>query len=174
MVDKKFRRSAKHSPEFPELPSRDPRLRHRVPSVDRKSRRSLKRPPVEEFPELPGRERRHRAGPTFDKKPKRSAKQSPEQEFPESPSRQTSASALGPDFQSTTSPGEYATRSRTEQQVSKTACRAAQEQPNNTEQENRSRTDNSRRRQDGFSRMNFNAVVALMLGHPESTSQAKP
>ncbi|KAL1486704.1 hypothetical protein MTO96_008777 [Rhipicephalus appendiculatus] len=177
-VDKKFRRSVKQSPEFPELQSRDARPRHRVPSVDRKSRRSLKRPPVEEFPELPGRERRRRAGPTFDKKPKRSAKQSPEQESPESPespSRQTSASAPYPGFQSVmSSPSGYATRSRTERPVSRTARRAAQEQPNNTEQENRSRTDNSRRRQDGSSRMNFNAIVALMLGHPESTSQAKP
>lgn len=175
-VDKKFRRSAKPTPEFPELPSRDSRLRRRVPSLDRKSRRSLKRPPMDEFPELPGRERRHSSGPTVDKKPKKSVKQSPEPEFPGTPGRQTPAPAQCPELQSISSspPGGYATRSRTEQQVSRTPRRAANEQPNNVELENRSRADNSRRPQDGFSRMNFNAIVALMLGHPDATSQAKP
>ncbi|KAL3174585.1 hypothetical protein MRX96_001042 [Rhipicephalus microplus] len=124
-IDNQLRRSAMQSPEFPKLPSHNPRPRHRVPSVDGKSRRSLTRPPIEEFLELPGRDRSQWSGPRFHK-PKRSAQQLPEQQFSESPGRQTSASVPDPDFQSGTSrPGGYATGSRTEQQASATARKAS-------------------------------------------------
>ncbi|KAH8037942.1 hypothetical protein HPB51_019294 [Rhipicephalus microplus] len=173
-IDNQFRRSAMQSPEFPKLPSHNPRPRHRVTSVDRKSRRSLTRPPIEEFLELPGRDRSQWSGPRFHK-PKRSAQQLPEQQFFESPGRQTSASVPDPEFQSVTSrPGGYATGSRTEQQASARARKASQECFRNTEKEDRCQTNNSRRGHNEFSRMNFNAIVALMLGHAESTSQAKP
>ncbi|KAL3222220.1 hypothetical protein MRX96_050051 [Rhipicephalus microplus] len=175
-VDKNSRMPLKLSPatEFPERRSRNSRPRHRRPSVDRKSRRSLTRVPVEEFREFPGPERSHRSRPRLDK-PKRMAQQSPKQKFSESPGYQTSASVPGPLFQSvTSSPGGYATRSRSEKQASATARSGSQEHSRDTERGNRCRTDNSHWHQDEFSRMNFNAIVALMLGHPQSTSQAKP
>ncbi|KAL3174581.1 hypothetical protein MRX96_001038 [Rhipicephalus microplus] len=169
-----FRSSFPPATEFPERRSRNSRPRHRRPSVDRKSRRSLTRVPVEEFREFPGPERSHRSRPRLDK-PKRMAQQSPKQKFSESPGYQTSASVPGPLFQSvTSSPGGYATRSRSEKQASATARSGSQEHSRDTERGNRCRTDNSHWHQDEFSRMNFNAIVALMLGHPQSTSQAKP
>lgn len=175
-VDKKCRRSAKQPPfpGFPEIPNRHLRSQP-PPSVDKKPRGSHKRPAVLELPEPRGRERRPQRGSSVDNNFRRSAKQSTEPEFPGHPGRQAHAASPCPESESVQSGhGGRPTKSRVEQHMWATECRVTKDHTNQTDAQNRGQADASRRPRDALTKMNINAIVALMLGHSESTSHTKP
>lgn len=68
--------------------------------------------------------------------------------------------------------GGSPTKSKTEQQITKIVQMVKKQQPNYSEQEVRKHVDHVRHSQGGFSRMTFNAIVALVLGHMKTTTAA--
>ncbi|XP_077524889.1 uncharacterized protein LOC144136441 isoform X2 [Amblyomma americanum] len=68
--------------------------------------------------------------------------------------------------------GGSPTKSKTEQQIMKIVQMVKKQQPNYTELEIRRHVDYVRHSQGGFSRMTFNHIVALVLGHMKTTAAA--
>lgn len=67
--------------------------------------------------------------------------------------------------------GGSPTKSKTEQQIAKIVQMLKKKQPDYSEQEIRRHVDHVRQCQGGFSRMTFNHIVALVLGHMKNDAQ---
>lgn len=67
--------------------------------------------------------------------------------------------------------GGSPTKSKTEMQITKIVHMVKKKQPNYSEQEIRKHVDYMRKSQGGFSRMTFNSIVALVLGHMKSNAE---
>lgn len=149
--------SAQASPR-PLQPLPRPPRRHRSPPPLRP--KTKEKPRL--FPIIP----RPRPVPQVGKKTKRSAKWPPVPRFHELPGDKKPMATPCSDVESRhPSRGESPGKSKVDIQVSKIVQMVQKKHPSYTEPEIRKWVDHLRRSQGGFSRMTFNAIVELVLGH---------
>ncbi|XP_054927321.1 uncharacterized protein slam isoform X4 [Dermacentor andersoni] len=110
--------------------------------------------------------------PPAEQKVKRPAERPQVPEFYDLHWRMEQAAAPCSDVESMwSSRGGSPTKSKTEMQIAKIVHMVKKKQPDYAEQEIRRHVDYLRKIQGGFSRMTFNSIVALVLGHMKSNAE---
>ncbi|XP_075548192.1 uncharacterized protein LOC142582398 isoform X4 [Dermacentor variabilis] len=110
--------------------------------------------------------------PPAEHKVKRPAERPQVPEFYDLHWRMEQAAAPCSDVESMwSSRGGSPTKSKTEMQIAKIVHMVKKKQPDYAEQEIRRHVDYLRKIQGGFSRMTFNSIVALVLGHMKSNAE---
>lgn len=112
--------------------------------------------------------------PPVERRFRRRAKRQPVPESHEVPRNKDEVAAPRSDVESMqSSQGEPTSKSKMEEKILKIVRMVKKQKPDYTDEEIRRRVDHLRRSQGGFSRMTFNAIVALLLGDLKAVPKEK-